>query len=94
MSPDTRILAIGNADFPSDDFKGPDENLGFFASSIDYMTDDAGLSEIRQKDATPKPLKPVEDSTKKIVKYGLLVGPPLLVLLFGVFRWRRRKSNS
>ncbi len=93
VSPDTKIIAIGNDDFILDDFRGPDENLAFFSSMIDYMTDDAGLSEIRQKDATPKPLKSVEDSTRKIVKYGLLAGPPVLVLLFGVFRWRKRKAS-
>ncbi len=92
-SPDTKIIAIGNEDFILDEFRGPDENLAFFSSMIDYMTDDAGLSEIRQKDATPKPLKSVEDSTRKIVKYGLLAGPPILVLLFGVFRWRKRKAS-
>lgn len=92
ISPDTRIIAIGNGDFPTDEFRGPDENLGFFATMIDYMTDDIGLSEIRQKDANPKPLKTVEDSTKKIIKYGLLVGPPIIVLLFGVFRWKKRRS--
>jgi ABC-type uncharacterized transport system involved in gliding motility auxiliary subunit len=94
LSPDTKIIALGNGDFASDEFRGPDENVAFFASMIDFMSDDAGLSEIRQKDATPKPLKPIEDSTKKIVKYGLLVGPPILVLLYGVFRWRRRKKNN
>jgi len=94
QSPETRIIAIGNGDFPLDDFRGPDENLAFFASIIDYMTDDVGLSAIRQKDATPKPLKSIEDDTKKIVKYGLLVVPPLIVLLFGVFRWRKRKASN
>jgi gliding-associated putative ABC transporter substrate-binding component GldG len=92
VSPETKVIALGNGDFVQDEFKGPDENLAFFASMIDYMADDAGLSEIRQKDATPKPLKPIEDSTKKLVKYSLLAGPPLLVLLFGVYRWRKRKK--
>jgi hypothetical protein len=93
QSPDTKIIAIGNGDFPTDEFRGPDENLAFFASLIDYMSDDVGLSEIRQKDATPKSLRSVEDSTKKFIKYGLLVGPSILVLLYGVFRWRQRKSK-
>jgi gliding-associated putative ABC transporter substrate-binding component GldG len=91
-SPDTKIIVIGNGDFAQDDFRGPDENLLFFANIIDYMTDDAGLSMIRMKDANPKPLESVEDSTKTIVKYGMLVGPPLLVLLYGMMRWRKKKA--
>ena len=91
-SPDTKLIVIGNGDFPTDDFRGPDESLLFFANMIDYMSDDAGLSMIRSKDANPKPLESVEDSTKTLVKYGMLVGPPLLVLLYGLLRWRKKKA--
>lgn len=72
---------LGNGDFPQDEFRGPDESLLFFANMIDYMSDDAGLSLIRMKDSNPKPLESTEDSTKTIVKYGMLAGPPVLVLL-------------
>ncbi len=92
QSPETKIILIGNSEFPQDDFRGPDENLVFFSNMIDFMTDDVGLSEIRSKDATPQPLKPVDDSMKKIIKYGLWAVPPALVLLYGVFRWRKRKA--
>lgn len=91
-SPDSKIIVLSNGDFPQDDFRGPDENLLFFANMIDYMSDDAGLSMIRSKDANPKPLDSIEDSTKAIVKYGMLVGPPLLVLLYGLMRWRKKKA--
>jgi gliding-associated putative ABC transporter substrate-binding component GldG len=91
-NPDGRIIVIGNGDFPTDEFRGPDENLIFFSNLIDYMTDDVGLSQIKLKDANPKPIKPIEDSTRKILKYGLLVFPPVLVLLYGMWRWRRRKT--
>lgn len=92
QSPPTKIILLGNGDFPQDDFRGPDENLLFFANLIDYMTDDAGLSAIRMKDANPKPLDSMEDSTKTIVKYFMLAGPPLLVLVYGLFRWRKKKA--
>lgn len=91
-SPAGKIIVLGNGDFPQDDFRGPDESLLFFANMIDYMSDDAGLSAIRMKDANPKPLDSIEDSTKTIVKYGMLAGPPVLVLLYGLLRWRKRKA--
>lgn len=93
-SPDTRIILLGNGDFAQDEFRGPDENLLFFANIIDYMTDDAGLSMIRMKDANPKPLDSIEDSTRTLVKYGMLVGPPVLVLLYGLMRWKKRKASK
>ncbi|RPI14329.1 MAG: hypothetical protein EHM58_16650 [Ignavibacteriae bacterium] len=93
-SPETRIVVIGNGDFPTDEFRGPDENLIFFSNMIDYLSDDVGLSEIKLKDANPKPIKTIEDSTRKILKYGLLVVPPVIVLIYGVWRWRRRKISK
>jgi gliding-associated putative ABC transporter substrate-binding component GldG len=89
---DTRIVLVGNADFVQDEFRGPAENNEFLASLIDYMTDDAGLSLIRQKDANPKPLNPMEDSTRSLSKFALLIGPPLLVLAYGLMRWKKKKK--
>ncbi|MFI5144819.1 MAG: GldG family protein [Ignavibacteria bacterium] len=93
QSSDTKVIVIGNGEFVTDDFRGPDENLVFFSNMIDYMTDDIGLSEIRLKDANPKALMPMEDSTRKFFKFGLLILPPVIVLVFGIFRWMRRKSK-
>lgn len=91
---ETKVIVIGNGDFPQDEFRGPDENLIFFANMIDLMTDDVGLSEIRAKDSNPQPLKTIEDSTKKIIKYMLWVLPSLLVLGYGLFRWKKRKAQK
>lgn len=90
----SKIIAIGNRDFAIDDFRGPDENIIFLANMIDYLADDVGLSEIRMKDANPKPLDMLEDSTKRILKWGMLFVPPLLVLLYGITRWRKRKIST
>ena len=90
--PDTRLVLVGNADFVQDDFRGPPENAEFLASLVDYMTDDMGLSLIRQKDANPKPLNPMEDSTRTLSKFALLIGPPLLVLVYGLLRWKKKKK--
>lgn len=91
-SPESKLVLLGNGDFVQDEFRGPPENVEFFASLIDYMTDDAGLSQIRQKDANPKPLNPMEDSTRSIAKFVLLISCPLIVLVYGIFRWKRKKK--
>jgi ABC-type uncharacterized transport system involved in gliding motility auxiliary subunit len=90
--PDTRLVLVANGDFVQDEFRGPAENAEFLASLIDYMSDDAGLSQIRQKDANPKPLNPMEDSTRTLSKFALLIGPPLIVLVYGLMRWKRKKK--
>jgi hypothetical protein len=38
----------------------------------------------------PPPLEQVSDGTKQLVKYADLIGPPLLIIGYGLLRWRRR----
>jgi gliding-associated putative ABC transporter substrate-binding component GldG len=89
-SPPTRIIVTGDGDFMKDEFLGSRGNLTLFANIIDYLADDAGLITIRSKNVATPPLDPVSDGTKKAVKYANLVGPPLLIIAYGLMRWRRR----
>ena len=66
------------------------DNINFVANAIDWMSDDTGLSDLRTKGITSRPLDPVEDGTKAMLKYGNVVAPILLVLLYG---FQRRQRN-
>jgi ABC-2 type transport system permease protein len=90
-SPETRVLLVGDGDFVRDQFLGNKDNLTFFANVVDYLVDDAGLITIRSKEVATPPLDQVSDAVKKILKYGSLIVPPLIVLLYGMLRWRLRK---
>ena len=88
-------MVVGDGDFARDQFMGGSrDNLTFFANMVDYLVDDAGLITIRSKDASLPPLEQVSDGTKKLVKYANLALPPLLVLAYGVIRWRMRKARK
>jgi gliding-associated putative ABC transporter substrate-binding component GldG len=89
-SPETRIIVVGDGDFMRDDFLGNRGNVTFFANIVDYLADDAGLITIRSKNVAAPPLDQVSDGTKKILKYSNLLGPPLIIIAYGLFRWRRR----
>jgi gliding-associated putative ABC transporter substrate-binding component GldG len=93
-SPDSRIILVGDGDFARDQFVGGRDNLTFFANMIDYLVDDAGLITIRSKDVAMPPLEQVSDGTKKVLKYANLTVPPLLVLGYGLIRWRMRKARK
>jgi ABC-type uncharacterized transport system involved in gliding motility auxiliary subunit len=90
---ESRVVLVGDGDFIRDQY-GNRENLTFFANMMDYLVDDAGLITIRAKEASLSPLEPVSDATKKAVKYGTLVVPPLLVIAYGLLRWRIRKLRK
>jgi gliding-associated putative ABC transporter substrate-binding component GldG len=94
-SAETRVVLVGDGDFARDEYIGGNrDNVTFFANMIDYLVDDAGLITIRSKEAANPPLDPVADATKKIVKYGDMGFPPFLVIGYGLFRWRMRKSRK
>jgi len=92
-SPETHILLVGDGDFVRDQYLGNRDNLTFLANAIDYLVDDAGLISIRSKDVTLPPLEQISDGTKRILKYGTLAVPPLLVLGYGFLRWRIRRAR-
>lgn len=87
---ETRVIVVGDGDFMKDDFLANRGNLTFFANIVDYLADDAGLITIRSKNVASPPLDQVSDGTKKVLKYLNLLGPPLIIVAYGLFRWRRR----
>ena len=89
-SPETRIIVVGDGDFMKDEMLGNKGNLTFFANIIDYLADDAGLITIRSKNVATPPLDQISDGTKRTLKYTNLIGPPLLIIAYGLFRWRKR----
>lgn len=84
------MVIVGDGDFMKDEFLGGGGNLSFFANIVDYLADDTGLITIRSKNVLQPPLDEIADGTKKLLKYGNLFAPPLLVIGYGIFRWRRR----
>ncbi len=93
QSPETRILVVGTGYFMLDQItQRARENLTFFANIVDYLSDDSGLIQIRSKNVSVPPLEEVESGTKKMIKYGNMFVPPIIVIIFGLLRWRRRQS--
>ncbi|MBM4167719.1 MAG: hypothetical protein FJ215_00970 [Ignavibacteria bacterium] len=86
----SRLVVVGDGDFMQDEFLGNRGNLTFFVNIVDYLADDAGLITIRSKNIAQPPLDQVSDGTKRLVKYGNLLLPPLMVIAYGFVRWRRR----
>lgn len=91
-SPATRIIVVGDGDFMNDDLAGSKGNMVFFQNIVDYLSDESGLITIRSKDVTEPPLEQISDGMKKFLKYGNLVAPPLVIVLYGLMRWRRRTA--
>ena len=70
------------------------DNVSILANSIDWLSDDTGLIELRTKGVSSRPIDPsLEESTKTIIKYVNFLLPILLIILYGIFRAQKRRKK-
>jgi gliding-associated putative ABC transporter substrate-binding component GldG len=62
------------------------DNVNFMVNSIDWLTDQSGLMELRTKEVTTRPLIQLEDSRKAMVKWINFFLPILLAIGYGIYR--------
>jgi ABC-2 type transport system permease protein len=100
-SPDTRVLVVGNAEFLSDfvaqalgnlDGGFFVENLRFLENSIDWMTLDNDMMEIRARTAAIRRLERSEKATEVAIETANYLIPTGLLLALAVARFLRRRS--
>ena len=98
---DARIILVSNDEFAVNG-KGngnqrppkltPD-NVDLFSNSVDWLSDNTGLIELRSKVAKFSPIKDVSDGEKLFLKYFNFSLPILLVLLYGIVRMQVKKRT-
>jgi ABC-type uncharacterized transport system involved in gliding motility auxiliary subunit/ABC-type transport system involved in multi-copper enzyme maturation permease subunit len=92
-----RVIVIGDEDFAGDrSARGAPENLVLALNAVDWLAQDEALIGIRAKDRRPPPLVFASNATRQAVKYGNVIGVPVLVALAGLIRLtqRRRKTRQ
>lgn len=85
----TRLVVVGSADMIAN-------NTGFMLNLADWMVQDEALISIRTKSVQVPPLESLEGEKLLAVKLLNLVGPALLLVLLGAFRFgvRRRVEQA
>ena len=90
-----RMVIVGDATFTEGQFvQGNPSNLLFLANTIDWLAQDESLIRIRSQDRTPPTFVFASDYRKVMLKWGNLVGIPLLFVLIGVYRVTGRKRRA
>ena len=93
--PGGRIIAVGDGDFLEDRFvQSNSQNLVFAANAVDWLAQDEALIGIRSKDRTPPSLAFESEAGKNALKWGSLVGVPVLFMLFGFMRVNGRTARA
>ena len=92
-----RMVVVGDASFTEGQFIQSNQgNLLFLANAIDWLAQDEALINIRSKNRTPPQLVFVSDLSRNVLKWGNLVGVPVLFVMMGVLRvtGRRRRAEQ
>ncbi len=96
-SVNTKLVVVGDGSFPVGGGEGrqnqinPD-NVSLMVNSIDWLSDDTGLIDLRTKGVTNRPLDELEDSKRTFLKYLNFLLPILLIVIYGIFRTQRRQT--
>ena len=90
-----RVVVVGSADFASDRYaQNSPDNIVFVQNAVDWLAQDEALIAIRSKNRAPPPLVFTSVTLRQSVKYGNIIGVPVLLIVFGALRlWRRRQST-
>lgn len=68
------------------------DNVNLMVNSMDYLSDDTGLIELRTKGVTSRPLDQIDDGKKSMLKYVNFLLPIVLIVIFGILRMQRNRN--
>ena len=92
------IITITDADFISDAIvtSSHTDNVSFAINSIEWLADNSGLIELRNKFTTFSSLEPLKEHSREFLKYLNFLLPVVLIMLASIIRYRsnqRKRAN-
>lgn len=90
-----KMVVIGDGDFAVSGQQGggqSKDNINLMVNTIDWMSDDTGLIELRTKGVATRPIDELEDGTRSSLKWLNFLLPILIVIIVGVVRMQRQRS--
>ena len=89
------IILVADTKFLSDEagMSIPDNQI-FLINTADYLSGEKELISLRSREITNRPLKELEDGTRKRWKWANMLLPTLLVIAFGFVQLKREKSKA
>ncbi len=93
----SRMVVIADGDLvvngpPAQARQVQPDNINLFVNSVDWLVDDTGLIQLRSRGITARPLNPLSDQTKSILRYGNFLAPMVLVVIYGLIRSQRKRT--
>ncbi len=89
-----KLIVYSDGDFAvngRDQRRLSEDNISLLINSIDYLSDDTGLIDLRTKSVETRPIEELTDSKRTTLKYLNFLLPIGLVLVYGVYRSNRNR---
>ena len=93
---DSRLILISDADFAISqgrNSRSNADNFSLLVNSVDWLSDDTGLIDLRTKGVSSRPIEDMEDGKKNMIKWVNFLLPIVLVLFLGLYRNQRNKNR-
>jgi ABC-type uncharacterized transport system involved in gliding motility auxiliary subunit len=92
----SRMVVVADADFPvasQQQTPNPD-NINLLVNSIDWLSDDTGLIDLRTKGAISRPIKEdLSDGKRTFLKYLNFLLPIFIIIIIGIIRFEIRRNQ-
>ncbi|OVE78165.1 hypothetical protein BVX98_01120 [bacterium F11] len=90
-APVGRVIVFGTSRFVRTDFPPRTQNFSLFMNLLDWSVQDEALLKIRSAGAVIRPLRPMSEGIRFLVKNMLIFFLPIFSILLGFVIWKRAK---
>jgi len=94
---DSKMIIISDGDFavngPRSGNQLPEDNISLLVNSIDWLSDETGLMELRTKEVTSRPIDEIPDSRRTFLKWFNFLAPIVIIIAYGIIRWQMNRNK-
>lgn len=92
----SRIVLVADGDFAVSAQQGqqlPQDNVSLMVNSIDWLSDDTGLIDLRTKEVTSRPVKEIPDGKRTFIKWFNFLLPIFLIIIYELIRMQINRNK-
>lgn len=94
---DSKMIIISDGDFAVNgtqrNVQLPEDNISLLVNSIDWLSDETGLIDLRTKEVTSRPLKEIPDARRAFLKWFNFLSPVIIIIVYGFLRWQMNRNK-
>jgi gliding-associated putative ABC transporter substrate-binding component GldG len=94
---ESKIMVVSDGDFAVNGSQRgsqlPQDNINLLVNSVDWLSDDTGLIDLRSKEVTSRPVRELSEGTRSLLKWLNFLLPILLVIIYGLFRLQVNRNK-